>query len=211
VPGSEDATSVSTRPSFGSPHPEAPQVGGKGEDATIVVGHEALPAQPAPAPATPSPPPWPPSQAAPPQPKPWPDVARAPAQPAEDAEATVVMKQPSKSIPLAWLAVISGPGAKPRTLFTLGAETVIGRTKGDFLLKGDPMVSGQHVKIRLEQKPGDGRQVFVLYDLASANGVYAGNKDNYRNDESRVYRHELADGDYLLLGDTTLVFKQVDS
>jgi pSer/pThr/pTyr-binding forkhead associated (FHA) protein len=45
--------------------------------------------------------------------------------------------------------------------------------------------------------------------MGSRNGVYAGDRETYQDDDSRVYRHELADGDYLLLGETTLVFKRI--
>ena len=49
----------------------------------------------------------------------------------------------------------------------------------------------------------------MLFDLASSNGTFAGDKSHYRDPGSRVYRHVLRDGDYLLLGHFTLVFKRV--
>jgi pSer/pThr/pTyr-binding forkhead associated (FHA) protein len=87
-------------------------------------------------------------------------------------------------------------------------ETIIGRNTGDILLSGDPTVSGQHAKVRLEPKEGgvEGEQVFVLYDLASANGTYAGTRENFSDDNSRVYRYELNSGTYILLGETVLTF-----
>ena len=48
-----------------------------------------------------------------------------------------------------------------------------------------------------------------IEDIGSRNGIYAGDKENYKEEEKRVYRHELTDGDYLLVGETTLVFKEV--
>jgi pSer/pThr/pTyr-binding forkhead associated (FHA) protein len=91
----------------------------------------------------------------------------------------------------------------------LQRETVIGRKAGQIVLGGDPSVSSQHAKVRLEASEGDdGRQAFVLYDLASANGTFAGGREAYR--DNQIYRYELEDGDFLLLGETTLVFKQVE-
>ena len=55
----------------------------------------------------------------------------------------------------------------------------------------------------------NGDQVYVLYDMASSNGTFAGAKESYKEDASRVYRHVLQDGDYVLIGETTLVFKRV--
>jgi pSer/pThr/pTyr-binding forkhead associated (FHA) protein len=87
-------------------------------------------------------------------------------------------------------------------------ETLIGRTAGQVILSGDSYVSAEHAKIRVEASEDDEeKQVLVLYDLASANGTFAGAKDDYR--DNRVYRYELKDGDYILIGETTLVFKQV--
>jgi pSer/pThr/pTyr-binding forkhead associated (FHA) protein len=109
---------------------------------------------------------------------------------------------------LAWLAVTAGPGAPRGQVFSLQRETVIGRKGGQIVLAGDAYVSGQHAKIRLEPRQEDEEeQVFVLYDLASANGTFAGDYDDYR--DNQVYRHELDDGDYIFIGETTLVFKQV--
>jgi pSer/pThr/pTyr-binding forkhead associated (FHA) protein len=104
--------------------------------------------------------------------------------------------------------VAEGPGAPKGHVFTLQRETVIGRENSPVSLPGDVYISGQHAKIRLEPSEEDEeQQVFILYDLASSNGTFAGDRDDYR--EQRVYRHELQDGDFILIGETTLVFKQV--
>ncbi len=134
----------------------------------------------------------------------------APSQ-AGEGKTMLMRTEPEPQIPLAWLAVTDGPGAKRGAVLLLKTETVVGRKYGDFLLGGDPTVSSQHAKVRLEPKEegAEGDQVFVLYDLASANGTFVGSKETYRDDESRIYRRELKDGDYVLLGETTLVFKQV--
>lgn len=61
----------------------------------------------------------------------------------------------------------------------------------------------------MEASPEDGEPIFVLYDVGSANGTYVGDKQTYRDPGSRKYRHVLKDGDYLLVGETTMVFKKV--
>jgi pSer/pThr/pTyr-binding forkhead associated (FHA) protein len=120
----------------------------------------------------------------------------------------MIMREPVSTPVLAWLAVTEGPGGPRGQVYTLEEETVIGRKVGQILLSNDAYVSGQHAKIRLEPSEEDEeKQVFVLYDLASANGTFAGDREAYR--DNRVYRHELEDGDFLLLGETALVFKQV--
>lgn len=121
---------------------------------------------------------------------------------------TMIMAEPVSTPFLAWLAVAEGPGAPRGKVYTLREETVIGRKTGQIVLAGDEYVSGQHAKVRLESSEQDeDKQVFVLYDLASANGTFAGDPDEYQ--DCKVYRHELKDGDFILLGQTTLVFKQV--
>jgi pSer/pThr/pTyr-binding forkhead associated (FHA) protein len=118
------------------------------------------------------------------------------------------MKPPGPPPLLAWLAVVEGPGATSGQVFTLQRETVIGRATGHIVLSGDTYASGQHAKIRLEPSEEDEeQQVFVLYDLASRNGTFAGNRDEYLG--RQIYRQELYDGDFILIGETTLVFKQV--
>lgn len=118
------------------------------------------------------------------------------------------MSAPAPQIPLAWLGVVSGPGAERGRAFVLRPETIVGRAAGDVVLGGDTTISAQHIKVRLEPKEGgaEDEQVFMLYDLASANGTFVGARENYRQDSSRVYRRELHDHDYILLGETTLVF-----
>jgi hypothetical protein len=109
---------------------------------------------------------------------------------------------------LAWLAVKDGPGAPRGQIFALQLETVIGRTSGQILLASDPYVSSQHAKVRQEPREDDpDESVLVLYDMASANGTFAGSKEDYRT--TQVFRHELVDGTHILVGETTLVFKKV--
>ena len=161
-------------------------------------------------PATPPPPqysapPPPPAQQPPTSPPPF---SAPPSGPAPAAGATKMMGRPAAPSLLAWLAVVEGPGAARAHVFALQRETVIGRTAGQVLLSGDAFASGQHAKIRLEPSEEDEeKEVLTLYDLASANGTFAGSRDEYR--DSQVYRHELQDGDFILIGETTLVFKAV--
>ena len=174
---------------------------------TVMAGPE----KPRPAPTEGgSPPPWtpPPMPVTPPPPPSAPfQPVPAPA-PASGGARTMLMGTPVPQIKLAWLGVVSGSGAERGQTFVLRAETVVGRSNGDFALSGDTTMSSQHIRVRLEPKEGgaEGEQVFILYDLASANGTYVGTKDNYREDSRRVYRRELHGGDYILLGETTLVF-----
>jgi len=120
--------------------------------------------------------------------------------------------------PLAWLAVVEGPGAPRGEVFRLGSDTVLGRTQDNHIpLSGDHAISSRHLKIKLEadeekaEAPAGGRKVFVLYDQGSANGTYAGSYQACKAAENRVYRHVLADGDFLLIGETLLVFKMVET
>jgi hypothetical protein len=135
--------------------------------------------------------------------------------PQPSADKTVLIRtEPEPQIPLAWLVIVEGSGSKRGTILALKTETIVGRTSGDYLLEGDSTVSSQHIRIRLEAPDEAADEAadetaFVLYDQASSNGTFVGNKQNYRDDESRVYRRVLQDGDYVLLGNTTLVFKQV--
>lgn len=107
----------------------------------------------------------------------------------------------------AWLVVMDGPD-KGRIHPLKPDTTAVGRAPGNDIVVPDDTCSGQHLKIRIESQE-EGGERFVLIDLASRNGTYVGSKETYRDPSSRVYRHVLQDGDYLLLGETTLVFKRV--
>jgi hypothetical protein len=160
---------------------------------------------------------WPPAPAQvppyapPPQPVSPPGYSPPPVNPppaAAGGGATRMMGPPLAEPLLAWLAVVHGPGAPRGQVFSLQPETVVGRTAGEIVLANDPFVSSQHAKIRQEPSEEDPDvQLIVLYDMASANGSFAGSKDDYK--DQQIYRHVLQDGDYLLIGETTLVFKKV--
>ena len=88
------------------------------------------------------------------------------------------------------------------------APTTVGRGGGNNIALQDAACSSSHAKIRYEANE-EGEQLFVIYDMASSNGLFVGAKEDYKNETSRTYRRALADGDYLLIGETTLVFKKI--
>lgn len=116
----------------------------------------------------------------------------APAPPSRKTE--VINRQPKA---LAWLVVREGP--RTGHTFNVAESTRIGRDADNDIIIDDTSMSGQHAKIKLEE--GD---QFMLYDLASTNGVFA--YDVGKNDWERVYRHPLVDGQQIKLGRTILSF-----
>jgi pSer/pThr/pTyr-binding forkhead associated (FHA) protein len=120
----------------------------------------------------------------------------------------VISERPSPVF--AWLVVVDGPDRSTiGTVHTLHPDnTTIGRVRGNQIILRDETVSAQHARIRGETREGKDA-VYVLFDMGSRNGCQVGGRDTYRNEENRVHRHQLRDGDYVLLGETTLVFKQV--
>lgn len=127
--------------------------------------------------------------------------------PSEDK--TIIISQRPKPV-FAWLVILDGPPTVGiGKIFQLNPETTtIGRSPGNDVIIPDDTCSAQHAKIKIEKNEDD-EEVFVLYDLASTNGTFVGTKETYREEDSRVYRHELKDGDYILIGETTLVFKKI--
>jgi pSer/pThr/pTyr-binding forkhead associated (FHA) protein len=112
----------------------------------------------------------------------------------------------------AWLVLVAGAGDNPfiGKVYEIKKEgvTTLGRVQGNDIVVPDPACSSQHARIRMEAEES-GNPTYVLYDMASSNGTFAGSKENYKEESSRVYRHVLQDGDYVLIGETTLVFKRV--
>ncbi|MBK6433146.1 FHA domain-containing protein [Candidatus Amarolinea dominans] len=166
----------------------------------------ALPAWNAPPP--PAPPAWnaPPPPAAPAWNPPLPPPAPSPA--GGRGDAATMMMGARAALAFAWLVVLDGPDRG--RIHQLQAEmTNLGRVPGsNDIVVADNAVSSQHLKIRSDVSE-NGEVQYALIDLASRNGTYVGSKATYREESSRVYRHTLHDGDYLLLGETTLVFKCV--
>lgn len=114
-----------------------------------------------------------------------------PAPPRIEPTRPLVRGQPA----MAWLAVTRGPWQGRQFGLDRGRNTV-GRdaTRCDIALD-DEAVSGEHARINFE------RGQFVIYDLASTNGTFVNNR--------RIQRQALIDNDVILMGNTTLVFKQV--
>ena len=113
----------------------------------------------------------------------------APAASLEDDRTRVLTPEPSLPEPLAWVVIMNGIRAGKE--FRLSALVDIGRdaSRTDITLD-DPAISRQHARIRLEQEG------FVIYDLASANGVAV-------NGEA-VQRQPLHNGDRIVIGQTEL-------
>jgi hypothetical protein len=110
----------------------------------------------------------------------------------------------------AWLVVLEGPSrADIGKVHTMHPDTTtLGRVQGNSIALSDETASAQHARVRVEAVEG-GEAAYVLYDMGSRNGTYVGDRETYKDDESRTYRHELQDGDYILVGETTLVFKRI--
>jgi pSer/pThr/pTyr-binding forkhead associated (FHA) protein len=120
----------------------------------------------------------------------------------------IIKEQPTPIF--AWLVVVDGPDRTAiGVVHSLHPDTTtLGRVAGNRIVLQDETVSAQHARIRREAKEGE-EPIFALFDMGSRNGIFVGDKDTYQQEDSRVYRHELQDGDYLLMGETTLVFKRL--
>ena len=132
--------------------------------------------------------------------------------PAGGAQTVIMPTGPRPEPSFAWLVLVAGAGDNPfiGRVYEIKKEgvTTLGRVQGNDIVVPDPTCSSQHARIRMEAE-GSGNQAYVLYDMASSNGTFAGIKENYKEESSRVYRHVLQDGDYMLIGESTLVFKRV--
>lgn len=88
-------------------------------------------------------------------------------------------------MPLAWLVILNGPFAGQE--YRLQRITDIGREPDhNDVVVDDRTISRQHARIRYE------KGAFVIYDLASANGVYVNGE--------KVQRRALTHGDRIKLG-----------
>lgn len=94
---------------------------------------------------------------------------------------------------MAWLVLQDGPHEGRE--FRLGEVTTIGRIGDNDIVLDDTAVSRRHAKIRLE----DG--AFTIYDLGATNPTEVNGQE--------IGKHQLVDGDRIKIGETKLVFKQV--
>jgi hypothetical protein len=198
-------------PGPGSPAQPAPGQGaGPGFVRATPQDAQTPPARPAMPFGPPSPGPFPPAGpgmgGAPGVPAGGPGVYQAPA-PAEGQ--TMIIKERVPPV-FAWLVVVDGPDrASIGKVHSLRPDTTtVGRAQGSHIILADETCSSQHFRVRIEAQEGE-ESAFVLYDMGSRNGVFVGDKSTYRNPDSQAYRHKLQDGDYVLVGETTLVFKRL--
>lgn len=90
-----------------------------------------------------------------------------------------------------WWALKILNGERAGEIFTLNPEkTVIGRTKGDLVVRKDAEMSGQHVELTFEPQTN----AFALVDLGSRNGT--------RVNGTFVRVHQLKAGDAIRIGTT---------
>lgn len=100
----------------------------------------------------------------------------------------------------AWLVIVEGIHAGH--ICKLHADaTIIGRDPSSCeIVIDDPSISRQHAKVRV-MEDDEKKKVFMLYDLATENGTLLNGEE--------IVREALHDGDQVLIGQTRLVFKQV--
>lgn len=111
-----------------------------------------------------------------------------------DDRTRLLSPTPERPLPLAWLVVMNGPRAGKA--FRLQELNDIGRdSRYNTISVEDPTMSRQHARVRLE------KEGFVIYDLASANGVVVNGQ--------KEQRRRLENGDRILLGQTVFGFMQV--
>jgi len=112
----------------------------------------------------------------------------------------------------AWLVVVNAPDMAEigRAVALQPGTTAIGRSRsrGNHLVLKDEACSSVHARIDVEPRPGQ-KPAFVLYDAGSKNGVRVATVQSQAGQGSRVQRHELQDGDRILMGETALVFKRI--
>ena len=106
-------------------------------------------------------------------------------------DTVVIRKNPATLAYVFWVS-----GVRRGDHAALTAEgTTLGRGRESDVLVDDPTVSEEHARIRREG------EAWYLYDLASANTTEVAGE--------AVFRHRLADGDRLTLGETHLAFRVV--
>lgn len=128
-----------------------------------------------------------------------PEAVRVPTTPMRPTPETVGPPPPEtirlrrKPQAVGWLMVEKGPRAGQE--FRLGEVTAIGRSGENDIILDDTAVSRQHAKIRLEGT------TFTIFDLGATNPTKVNGQE--------IGKHTLVDGDRIEIGQTVLVFKQV--
>lgn len=125
-------------------------------------------------------------------PQPTSPVAPPPAPPPA-AKTEILRRQPQR---LGWLIVEQGERVG-KEFRLLEGDTNIGRAGTNDIVLSDPAVSRQQARVRLE---ADG---YVLYDLAATNPTLINGQE--------VTRHQLKEGDRVQIGNTVLVFKEMQT
>lgn len=116
------------------------------------------------------------------------------------ANETVVLRDEQQEPTFAYLVVKNG--FRSGHIFQLKVDsTTVGRDAENDIVLDDQAISRRHLKIRSESASDSDAEVFVLYDLATANGTQINGEE--------VLKQPLVDGDEIAIGETELVFKQV--
>lgn len=111
-----------------------------------------------------------------------------------DDRTRVLQPELSQPLPLVWLVVMNGPRAGKE--FRLDVLTDIGRdSRYNPASVEDPTMSRQHARVRLE------KEGFVIYDLASANGLLVNGQ--------KEQRRKLENSDRITIGQTVFGFMLV--
>lgn len=114
--------------------------------------------------------------------------------PSLDDSTRILQPEPAQPLPLAWLVVLNGHRAGKE--FRLDLLTDIGRdSRYNPASVEDPTMSRQHARVRLE------KEGFIIYDLASANGVLVNGQ--------KEQRRKLENGDRITIGQTVFGFMLV--
>jgi len=117
----------------------------------------------------------------------------------DEADKTQVLMPEQPPLPLlGFLVRIKG---SVNRFVELDKENMIfGRGSNCEVKISDKAISRQHARIRLVTEE-DQAPHFVIFDLGSGNGTTVNGE--------KIIKHQLQDGDYIILGETELVFKQI--
>lgn len=97
--------------------------------------------------------------------------------------------------PLGWFVITEG--SRRGAQFQVQHGTTVGRSPDNSIVLDDPAVSRQQAKVKLEE--GE----FYLYDLGAANPTIVNGQP--------ILRHQLSDGDEVVIGNVRMVFKRISA